>query len=91
MPPATAPEDGGLWDSIFGPILPLLSNAWWIVIHFVLPLGLLVGALGYVAASMFGDRRMASRFRGVIFSVPIALFLVSAAVLVSNWVIGHYA
>jgi hypothetical protein len=90
LPSDQQPAKGSLWDSIFGPVLPLLNGAWWIVLHLVLPLGLIGGVVGMVFAGISGNKPAMARARGVIMSVPMALFAVSAAVLVSNWIISNY-
>ena len=92
LPPngGTPPEQGGLWDSIFGPLLPLFSTAWWLVLHVMLPLGLIGGLVGMIFAGITGSKQGMARSRGMIMTVPLALFLVSAAVLVSNWIIKNY-
>jgi hypothetical protein len=90
LPTDQQPAQGSLWDSIFGPVMPLLSGAWWIVLHLLLPLGLIGGVIGMVVASISGNRDGVARARGVIMAVPMALFFVSAAVLVSNWIISNY-
>jgi hypothetical protein len=90
LPSDQQPAKGSLWDSIFGPILPLLSGAWWVVLHLVLPIGLIGGVVGMVFAAISGNKPAMARARGVVMSVPMALFAVSAAVLVSNWIISNY-
>ena len=90
LPTDEQPAQGSLWDSIFGPVMPLLSGAWWIVLHLLLPLGLIGGVIGMVFAAISGNKAAMGRARGVVLSVPLALFLVSAAVLVSNWIISNY-
>jgi hypothetical protein len=90
LPSDQQPAKGSLWDSIFGPVLPLLSGAWWVVLHLILPLGLIGGVVGMVFAGLSGSKPAMARARGVLMSVPMALFAVSAAVLVSNWIISNY-
>ena len=90
LPSDQQPASGSLWDSIFGPVMPLLSGAWWIVLHLVLPIGLIGGVVGMVVAGITGNKQAMGRARGVIVSVPMALFFVSGAVLVSNWIISNY-
>ena len=90
LPSDQQPAKGSLWDSIFGPLMPLLSGAWWVVLHLILPIGLIGGVVGMVFAGISGSRPAMARARGVIMSVPMALFAVSAAVLVSNWIISNY-
>jgi hypothetical protein len=90
LPPDQQPSKGSLWDSIFGPLVPLLSGAWWVVLHIVLPIGLIGGVAGMVFAGISGNKPAMARARGVIMSVPMALFAVSVAVLVSNWIISNY-
>jgi hypothetical protein len=90
LPSDQQPAKGSLWDSIFGPILPLLSGAWWVVLHLLLPIALIGGVVGMVFAGLSGNKPAMARARGVVMSVPMALFAVSAAVLISNWIISNY-
>jgi hypothetical protein len=89
MPSASNPS-GSLFDSIFGPLLPLLGSAWWVVLHLLLPAALIFGVIGMVFAGFTGDRAGMARARGAVLGVPMALFFASAAVLAGNWIIGHY-
>lgn len=90
LPPPTKPSPGSLWSDIMGPILPLLSDAWYIVLHFVMPLCMVVGGLVYVVMSIMGSKQGTAKARGVILAVPAALFYIGLATLIANWVIGHW-
>jgi hypothetical protein len=90
LPDATEPAGGSLWSQIMGPILPLLSDAWWVVLHVVMPLCLIGGVVIYILAAISGNKGTAARAKSAIWAVPTALFLMAAALLVSRWVISSY-
>lgn len=90
MPSPTKPAPGGLWDSIMGPLLPLLSDAWYIILHFVMPLCMVVGGILYVWMAIRGNKAGVAQARGVILAVPAALFFIGAATIAANFVISHW-
>lgn len=90
LPTAQQPAGGSLWDRIFGPIMPLLAGIWWIVLHLVVPFGLIVSLVWMIFAGFSGNRAGMARARSAMFAIPLGLFALFAAVAVSNWVIGNY-
>lgn len=83
-------NDSNLNAAIWVRVNDILSGAWWITLHFLLPLGFVGFVASVVFAAFSKDSRRLARARLGVFVFPLALFLIVTAQLVANWFIAKY-